>query len=258
MTCLALAVALGCLSAADVAAAAAVPSPWASPLTLSRLGAGDRPDLVLAQRSIEREWPVAGDSGVLVLQGGRSEIGALAMSAAVPGAGQIYAGQVRGIYFAAAEVVGWIGWALLRRGADDLRGDARALAGTPDDSASAWSFDRLEDATAEDTAYLRALYAADRDAFDQAIAGDPRYAPGWSSAQAREEFSDLRRRSDRKRSHSRAAEGALWVNHVVAAIDALRAARLHNVPIGRGVELKADGGWRRGRPAFTVALERRF
>lgn len=258
MTRLALAVAVSCLSAAEGSAATALSSPWASPLTLTRLSSGERPDLLLAQRAIEREWPFAGDSGVVVLPGARSELGALAMSAAVPGAGQIYAGQARGIYFAAAEVVGWIGWLLLRRGADDLRDDARTLAGVPDDSASAWSFDRLEAATTEDTSQLRALYAADRDAFDQAIAADPRYAPGWNSAEAREEFSDLRRRSDRKLSHSRTTEGAIWVNHVVAAIDAVRAARLHNLPIGRGVELKADGGWRRGRPAFTVTLERRF
>lgn len=239
-------------------AAAAAPSPWASPLALPRVSGGQRPGPLLAQRAIERSWPEAGDSGVVVLPDGRSEIGALALSAAVPGAGQLYAGQARGLYFAAAEIAGWVGWLLLRRGADDLRDDSRALAGSPADSASGWSFERLEDTTSEDTAYLRDLYAADPEAFDEAIAADPRYAAGWSSNQLRAEFADLRRRSDRRLSQSRATEGALWVNHVVAALDALRAARLHNLPLTQGVELKADGGWRRGRPAFTVTLERRF
>jgi hypothetical protein len=228
------------------------------PLALARVTGDERPGLLLAQRAIDREWVVPGDSGLVVIRGARSELGALALSAAAPGAGQLYAGRMRGLYFAAAEVAAWISRAVWRDNANDLRREARTLAGSPDDSASAWSFDRFEDATRGDTDHLRALYAADLDAFDQAIADDSRYAAGWASPEARTRFGDLRQRSDRRLSMSRTAEGALWVNHVVAALDALRAARFHNLPLRRGLELKTDGSWRGGHPAFTVAVERRF
>ena len=231
---------------------------WGSPLALTVGGSSAAREGWLAQRAIEREWPMLGDSGVVTVAGGRSELGALGLSAAFPGAGQIYAGESRGAYFAAAEVAGWIGWLLMRHDADGLRGDARALAGAPDDSASGFSFERLEDATQEDTSYLRALYAADPDGFDQAIGADARYAPGWSSPEARARFGELRQRSDRRLSQSRATEGAIWVNHVLAALDAFRIARLRNLSIAPGLHLKADGRLSRGRPAIKLALERRF
>lgn len=242
-------------------AAAAAPRVGAadlvSPLALERGGSGGARDW-LAQRAIVREWPVPGDSGVTLLPHGRSELGALIFSAAAPGAGQLYAGQTRGLYYAAAEVVGWLGWVVLRHKADDLRDQARGFAGSPTDSTSAWSFARYEQATSQDASNLRALYGADPDAFDQAIASDPRYAAGWAAPQDRAEFSDLRQRSDRRLSQSRATEGALWINHVVSALDALRAARAHNRALGHGLELKTRGGWRDGRPDVQVAVERRF
>jgi hypothetical protein len=236
----------------------ALPAGRAYPLALLRVEGGTQPELVIAQRAIEREWPTPGDPGVRVVAGERSELGAMALSAAVPGAGQAYAGSLRGLYFAAAEVAGWVGWMVLRNRGDDLRDEARALVGSPEDSASAWSFDRFEGSGQGDADYLRALYAADLEAFEDAIARDPRYAAGWATAEAQAQFSSLRQGSDRRFSQSRIAEGALWVNHVVAALDALRAARLHNLPLRSGFELKANGGWRGGRPGFVVAVERRF
>ncbi|TMQ72440.1 MAG: hypothetical protein E6K80_02760 [Candidatus Eisenbacteria bacterium] len=228
-----------------------------SPLALMRVE-GVQPGLRLAQRAIEREWPAPGDSGLPILPHGRSVLGAMIFSAAVPGSGQLYAGSRSGLYYAAAEVAGWLGWRTLHHRADDLRGQARALAGSPDDTSSAWSFARYEKASGEDAATLRQLYAVDRDAFDQEIAADPRYASGWEADQERAAFSDLRRASDRRLSQSRATEGGLWINHVVAALGALRAARVHNQALGHGLELKAKGGWRDGRPEMVVTLQRRF
>jgi hypothetical protein len=231
---------------------------FASPLSLARVEGGDVPRL-LAQRAIEREWPAPGDSGVPMIPHGRSALGALIFSAAVPGSGQVYAGRTwSGLSYAAAEVAGWFTWRALRRRADDLRDDARGFAGSPNDTTSAWSFVRWEQATEGDDASLRALYSNDRDAFDQAIASDPRYAAGWAAPADRARFSDLRRQSDRRLSQSRGAEGVLWLNHVVSALDALRATRIHNAGLGHGLELKAKGGWRRGRPEMVLALQRRF
>ena len=250
------------LCALSPAAARAAETPWRaeaiSPLALELLTGDETPSLILAQRAIDREWTTPSDSDYVTIPGGKSELGAMAMSAALPGAGQIYAGESRGFYFAALEVLGWAGVLFFHHDANGLRDDARNLAGEPADSTSNWSFQRYENATNQDPAYLRSLYAADPEAFDQAIDTDPRYAPGWSTNQDHSQFSDLRSQSDRRLTQAHVSEGTLWVNHLVAAFDAWRAARLHNVPLGMGVGLKADGRWHQGHPAFTVALERSF
>jgi hypothetical protein len=231
---------------------------WQSPLALARVEGDAHPELRLAQRAIEREWPARGDSGVAFIPHGRSPLAAMIFSAAAPGTGQVYAGNWKGLGYAVAEVMGWVTWSALRHRADGLRDDARSFAGSPNDSSSAWSFDRYERSSELDDATLRALYTVDREAFDEAIASDPRYASGWAAPEDRAQFSDLRRRSQRRLSQSRATEGALWVNHVVSALDALRAVRLRNASLGHGLELKAKGGWHDGRPEMVVTLQRRF
>lgn len=229
----------------------------------TRVGFGDhRPRLVLAQRAIDREWSVVGDSGVagLHVEGLRSEIGAAAMSASLPGAGQLYAGDRRGYGFAAAELAGWVSYLLLRRSGHVARDDARDVAGVPDDTTSAWSFERWETATGADADGLRALYVADREAFFDAIGSDDRYVAGWSSADARSQFDELRTRSERRLGAARWTTGGLLLNHVVAAIDALRAARLRNLDfqLAGDLNLKARGSWHRGKPGLMLTLERRF
>jgi hypothetical protein len=217
------------------------------------------PELVLAQRVIEREWPTRADTSWRPgPEGWKSEGGALALSALVPGAGQLYVGERSGIFFALAEVAGWVGWWLLDRRAEDLREDAVAVAGTPADSASAWSFERWSDATADDPSALMALYQADPEAFYDAIADDDRYAAGWSDTGARERFGDLRARSDERFADARRVQGLVWINHLVAAADALRAARIHNIPLGSGIDVRARARLSRGRPGFLLALERKF
>jgi hypothetical protein len=219
-----------------------------------------KPELILAQRVIEREWSIATDSSAAAsrLVGGKSEPGAMAMSALLPGAGQLYVGERSGYVFALAEAAGWVSWWIFRHDSDDLRDDARTVAGVPDDPASAWSYQRWRQATGGDSTELRRLYEGDRDAYDQAIDSDPRYAAGWSSDQTHDQFTSLRDRSDSRRKASRMSEAGLWINHLVAVADALRAARFHNLPLREGVELKANAGLRGGSPAWTVALERRF
>ena len=259
-----------CLLAAALAVTVidATASPLAQPLvatpadlTGGRWPSDGAPQLVLAQRAIEREWSVVGDSGRAGLhrEGMKSEVGAAALSAAIPGSGQLYAGRRSGYAFAAAEVAGWVGYLLLRGSGHDLRDDAQTLVGAPEDSASAWSFDRWE-TRGGDATELRVLYAADREAFYDAIDSDPRYADGWSSAGTRQEFADLRERSRRRLGQARWTGAALWVNHLVAAVDALRAARLGNLDLtlAGDVALKARGSWQGGGPGVVVTLERRF
>jgi len=219
------------------------------------------PRLIVAQRAIQREWTVSGDSGIaLQVEGARSELGAAALSAVIPGAGQLYAGRTSGLFYAAVEVAGWIGWALFHRDADALRDEASALAGAPGDSSSAWSFDRWEQATGSDASTLRVLYDGDREAFYDIIGSDEMYATGWNTSESRTHFGGLRERSNGRLESARWVGAGLWINHLAAAVDALRAARLTNVDLelAGDVELKARGQWRRGKPGFVVSLERRF
>ena len=231
-------------------------------LALPLISTTDRPTLIFAQRVIDQSWGTSDDSVYVELEvpEWRSESVALLLSAGVPGAGQTYAGDRSGLWFALAEMVGWTARQLYRHRGAQLRDDAGHFAGTPTDSSSRWSFARWSQATQGDAGSLRALYAADREVFYDLIASDPRYAAGWGGDPAASQtyFRDLRSVSDDRLRAARFASSALWVNHLIAAVGALRSARLHNVPLRRNLELKLDGGWHHGSPSVFAALERRF
>jgi len=229
-----------------------------SALALARLADSEEPELWLAQRTIDREWTVPGDSDVVRYPGADAELRALVLSAAVPGTGQLVEGERRGLWFLVAETAGWAGWLLFRRDADRLRDDASAVVGAPEDSASAWSFERWAEATEEDPSPLENLYAVDREGFYDAIVSDSRLAPGWASAGSRERFADLRRRSDRGLEHAHRVEVGLWINHLLAAADGLRAARNRHLSLPRGLELKARACLNHGRPEMRLAVAKGF
>lgn len=221
------------------------------------------PELVLAQRTIEREWGLSEDSVYVEVDvpRWRSEVVAAMMSAAVPGAGQAWVdGPKRGLWFAVAGAAAWTARILLHRSGEAARDDAAAFAGAPQDSASAWSAARWQAASGGEAADALALYAADPEAFYDAIATDPRYLAGWSGEHhsSRDAFASLRATSDRRLRGARFSEQMLWVNHLVAAVDAIRAARLHNRTLLPGaVGISVRGSWHRG-PGVTAVLERRF
>ena len=73
-----------------------------------------------------------------------------------------------------------------------------------------------------------------------------------------ESYRDLRTSWQDRFRQSRVFEMALWMNHAVSAFDALRAARFHNLPLRRTLDLQLGGGFHRGEPQFRAALVRRF
>jgi hypothetical protein len=233
-----------------------------SRLALPILSGAEKPELRLAQRVIEREWGPSEDSVYVIVDvpGWREEAYAMGLSAAAPGLGQVYAGEWRGLWFAVAEAAGWTARTIFRRRGDELRDDAARYAGPPAQAASNWSFARWSAATESDPADLEALYAADREAFYDLIGSDPRYLAGWAGdpSQTRGAFSELRRHSNARLRYARFTGEGLWMNHLAAAIDALRAARLQNLRLQRNLELKVRSGWRDGRPTLSAALERSF
>jgi hypothetical protein len=245
-----------CIGRADTARCTG--SELALPLVSSR----ERPVLILAQRVIERSWGPSEDSVYVEtdVPEWRSEGGAMVLSAAVPGLGQAYAGDSkRGLWFALAEAAGWVARQFYRNRADALRDQAAKFAGAPSDSTSAWSFTRWARVTQDNPAEIEALYAADRDAFYDLIGSDPRYLAGWDDPNGKRSFfRELRQDSEARSRYARVSSFGLWLNHVTAAVDALRAARKHNLPLMPNLELKVRSDWHRGSATVTAAIERRF
>lgn len=231
-------------------------------LAVPMLEPGGVPRLVLAQRTITRSWGPSDDSVYVEtsIPEWRSEGFAAAGSALVPGAGQLYVGETGGaLWFALTEAAGWTARFIFKQRSADSREVAVGFAGDPGDSASAWSFERWEASTAGDAADLRRLYDADRDAFYHRLANDPSYAAGWKGAgeSTRLEFRSSYDRSQRFARRARRAGEALWLNHLVAAVEALRAARMHNLTLAPGTQLQLQSSWRHG-PALRATVERRF
>ncbi len=256
----ALALALALAAPPAHGASGAAPDDDPARLGFRRLTGGPQPELILAQRTIDRIWGPSDDSVYVVVEvpGWKSEPLATVLSAALPGAGQRYVGENSAWVYAALEVAGWGGWWWYRRDAGDLRDRAAGIAGLPYDPASGWSFERWADATQGDPADLAALYRVDREAFYNSIASDPLYQAGWASADARSEFGALRLRADARLSRARLYATGIWLNHLVSAVNALRAARFHNMPLSRRLGLRIDGGVHRGVPEVELALVRKF
>jgi hypothetical protein len=226
-------------------------------------GAAEVPELWLAQRGIEREWGPSEDSlyRTVELKGWKLEGLALGLSAAVPGAGQLYVGEGSGWLFLALEALGWAGRAITLQRGDELKDEAAAQIGDPLDPASSWSFERYTTNTGDPASELRVLWEQDRDAFYESISRDTRYQHGFSGPDpsgAYDGFRGAHESSQDRYRQSRRLEMALLVNHVVAAFDALRAARAQNMPLRRDLELRLSGRAGRRGGELRAALVRSF
>ena len=233
-----------------------------SALALPLVPGEARPGLVLAQRAIERSWGPAEDTSYVdvVIPEWRSEGLAAGFSAAIPGAGQVYVGERSGLWFGLMELAGWTANRIYVHKAQSDRDRAARFAGNPADSGSAWSITRWSQATDGDPTEIARVWTSDPQAFYEKIARDPAYLAGWSGRpeQTRAAFADIR--GVMRGNYRRAAElsYALWLNHLVAALDALRAARLHNLPLQRNLELKLKSSWSHGGPEMAAVLVRKF
>ena len=251
-------------SAMETAPPPATGSGLSSKLAPSILrGSADVPELWLAQRVIEREWGLSEDSTyrTVDVQGWKSEGMALALSGALPGAGQLYVGEGSGWLFMVGEALGWAGRVITHSRGEDLRTQAATFVGDPNDSTSTWSFARYSQASGGQATLLQQLWAADRESFYQALATDPSYRSGFAGSDpgvAYDSYRGLRSSSQDRFRQSRMFEIALWANHAISAFDALRAARFHNLPLRRTIDLQLGGRLHRGEPTFRAALVRRF
>jgi len=253
---------------ADVTPADNSPAGFPRPLLASRLALplGDRgiaSGSLLAQRVIDREWGPSEDSTYKVVEipGWKSEGVAMGLSAVLPGAGQLYAGEGSGWLYLVAESAGWMERWLQRRTATRKYDDMVRFAGDPGDSSSGFSFARYTKQTGAPTDQLQALWNGDRNAYYRALAGDPQYTAGFvgpvpSSSYA--QFSGLLTSHDDALHTATVFESLLLVQHVIAAVDAIRAARLHDIPLRQQYQLELAENWRHGRPEMRAAIVRRF
>jgi hypothetical protein len=223
-----------------------------------------RPELVLAQRTINRSWGPSEDSTYreVEIPGWKSEGGAMAMSFAVPGAGQLYAGDRSGYLFLIAEALGIYQVFALLHSADDWEHKARTFAGNPNDSTSAWSFQTYEQRTGSSPSDLETLYQVDPSLFYFRIGEDPSLAAGWTdypgSQESQKTFVSWRDNAESRRKRSRLWRSALWVNHLGSAIDAMRVARLVNVPLRDNLHMHLKTDWSGGGPSMAATIEARF
>lgn len=250
------------------ALAFAASSARAEVVTWSRLGlppasASLTDGPLLAQRAIDRQWGASEDSTYreVDVPGWKSEGLALTMSGLVPGAGHFYTGERSGWLYLVAEGAFWYGWVRERDQAKQALRDAAAYVGDPNDTSSVFAFHRYTRITGYDTDYLQQLWQADRNAYYRVIASDPTYITGWqgpASTNAQQEFADLFSVHDTYLRRQAGFAALVWVNHIVAALDAWRAARAHNTPLRQEYHLELTQRWSHGEPGYRAALVRRF
>jgi hypothetical protein len=261
---LALLCAFGALGAAlPCAAGEARPAP-AFEWSLARAVA-DRPGLAGAAEEEAPFLAMIAEEGGEVRTGGRSIAPAFAglLSALVPGTGQLAQGQRRGWFYLGAEVVSIFSAVALRSAGNQAEEDYQQYADAH------WAWVRYETATScgdglgpvnfeLERDQLRAVYESARDQYYEDIGRLNIYACGWDALDHRGEYEGMRSDADGLFSASRYAITAMFLNHVVSAVDAAKSAsnRRH-----RDESQALRMGWSaspRGDLALRVELARSF
>jgi hypothetical protein len=229
-------------------------------LAITLVEGPSQPSLTLLQRSITRTWGLSEESTYVEVSvpDWKSEAWAMALSGVVPGAGHAYLGERSGLIFALLELAGWGARIHYGNRDEQLRNDAAVFRGNPEDSAAVWSFARWEKSTGGDPTGIRTLYEQDPDEFDVRIGRDPTYGAGWESTSPQSEFTHFLDEADGMLQRRKIASTGLWFNHLVAAFDALRTARIHNFPLRQDMQLKVKTSWRGGNAGVRATLERSF
>lgn len=237
-----------------------------TPLAVPLLQGAEEPTLILAQRTITRDWGASDESTYVevTVPDWKSEGWAMALSGVAPGAGQYYLQETHSaLLFALIEVGGWLARTHFDHLDGQLRHDAQVFRGNPEDSTAVWSFARWEQSTGGDPTGIRALYEHDPGDFDDRIARDPTYAAGWSqpstpTERPQDQFRNYLDRADGMLDRKRYASTTLWFNHLASAIDAMRVARIHNIPLQENLHIHLKTAWRSGAPAIRASVERTF
>ncbi len=239
------------------------PCRLAGPASLDRVvplvTGDDIPTLILAQRAIDRDFGAPPedptDYALVEVPGWKSEGGAAAMSLAIPGTGQLYAGSRRGYLFLGIEAAALLSYATFKSKSDETRGEYYTYVGDPNDPASRFSFERLSgDVSPDELVRLRTVYNRDPAEFYDAVTKQDAYAAGWADPAQRTAAVTIADQFDSQNSKQNLSFYTLIANHLVAAADALHLARFTNFTLRENMtlKLKLRPGLSRGSYAFTL------
>ncbi len=219
----------------------------------------DIPMLILAQRAIDRDFGGAPEDptqyALVDVPGWKSEGGAAAMSLAIPGTGQLYAGSKRGYLFLGIEAAALLSYASFKSKSDETRGEYYTYVGDPNDPSSRFSFDRLAgDVSPEELARLRTVYDRDPAEFYDAVTKQDDFASGWAAPEQRRAAVTFSDEFDSQNNKQNLSFYTLIANHLVASFDALHLARFTNYTLRENMtlKLKLRPGLSHGSYAFSL------
>ena len=229
-----------------------------------------KPELVLAQRSIDRDVGKKTNQvgpepeySYVEIPGWKDPGKASLMSAVVPGTGQLYAGSKRGYVFLGIEAVAMMAYVKYRNDSHDRRDTYYSYVGDPNNPDSRFSFSRLHGSIpAEEVARLEEIYAKDPREFYDEVTTNDQLAAGWSDSgentgqrsQAATYMSEVNN-LDRKSNFGLAT---LIANHLVATVDAFRLVRINNFALRENMTLKIKARPIGHNPSFGMTLTQKF
>jgi hypothetical protein len=241
-------VAVGAIAASETAFADSDPWRGRTLDVVPLLAGAESPQLILAQRAITRDvGKKATDSmgpepeyGYVDVPGWISPGKASALSMALPGAGQLYAGSNRGFVFLGVEAVAVLAYVKYRNDSHGKRDQYFSFVGDPNQPSSRFAFERLAaTVSAEELAHLQEIYARDPREFYDLVSTNDAYAGGWTDATG--ERSTAQAYIDEVNSLGRKSKVGLIAaitNHLVSTVDALHLARISNLALRENLSLK--------------------
>jgi len=233
-------------------------------------GQDGKPELLLAQRSIEREIGKKTDQvgpepeyTEVEIPGWKDPGKASLMSAVVPGTGQLYAGSKSGYVFLGIEAVAMMAYVKYRNDSHDRRDTYYSYVGDPTNPDSRFSFSRLNgNVPADEVARLEEIYAKDPREFYDEVTTNDELAAGWGDSGANTgqrsqaaTYMDEVNNLDRK---SNVGLATLIANHLVATVDALRLVRVNNFALRQNMTLKIKARPTGHNPSFGMTLTQKF
>jgi len=221
--------------------------------------------ILLAQRVIDPPGPNG-----RVRSAGEKETGrknpavAGLLSAAIPGAGQLYNGSSLGYLFLGIEAAAWISHVSMHETGMDKQDQFKGFADAH------WSWDRYRDPTFEDCptdghsdggvqdSTLQMLYDRRRDDYYEDIGKLSIYACGWDNQRNRDEYRDMRDDSNDFLRNARYATTVVFLNHLVSALHAARGAARHNARLAGNTEIDLKWSMVAMHPAARLRVSRTF
>ncbi|MBU1702136.1 MAG: hypothetical protein KJ970_10885 [Candidatus Eisenbacteria bacterium] len=180
---------------------------------------------------------------------------AVALSAVMPGAGQLYSGNRRGLIYFAVEVAALIAHFSYRsdghRKEDQFKDFADAQWDTlryrEGSGIEGCSWSEESDSTIVD------LMQNHRNRYYEQVAREE-YACGWREPWQRDDYRELRDVSNSLLGKANTAMTIIFLNHIVSAVDAFRIARSMRMEVAPQTELRMDveGDYRRPRAVFRL------